>query len=358
MQLVCHHNYGLPFVAVDLSRNENHGAIQHAAHQVDGLTAGSGGVVFQQADSAVRIPPSATLGSLRALRIEVVVRVDPAAATPDRMNIVEGHLGFAFFINPAGVLVGTFLGVPPGGGAPDWHGVESRPPYSPDGGTHTVPVGAWTTLSYFHDGIRTLELAIDGNKVARRDDLVSAVGAIGSFGTAIGSWPDMPRFAFGGVIDDVKIWRYDPDAMLDEFFSRPMGAAEGECWATFFEVLRDRLRQGDRDLVAFMGQIMGTVRSGVRNAAADPAFFKNDRSRISRFLELWQRGDITGDAMRALLSEWLPDLLARTGIDPNDADLRTHLGQIADHEVARAFRDCDPQFRHFLGVISDIVGRR
>ncbi len=355
LQLICHHTYKTPFVAIDLSRHQNHGALHDAVHLVDGASPSSGAVAFRRPTANVHIGPSSSFSPLGTLRIDVRARID-AVLPADRMNLVEGHLAFAFFIDPGGVLVGTFLGPSAAGAPPSWHGVQSQPPFSPDGARHTVPVGTWTTLSYGHDGHRTIEVSIDGRVVGRRNDLVAGVPPVGSGGTTVGSWPNAARFSLQGAVDDLKIWRCDPNAVADEFLSRPLGDREGACWAELFAALARAMRSDPR--LAAAGAGLQRMRSdGGRNAAGDAAALARNRAFAARFLALWRSGKLSGDPMRALLREWLPELFRSTGIGPSHRGLSAEAERVAASDVVGRFRgfDCDPEFAAFIRLLGEEI---
>jgi hypothetical protein len=356
LQLITHHSYKLPGAAIDLSRFENHGAAKHTGFELDGAKRLSGAMVFSRSDSEIRILKSPTYTSLGALRIEMLVKFDTLPTT--RMNLIEGHLAFAFFVLPGGTLSGTFLGPATVGAPPTWHGVESGPPFSPDGALHTVTAGKWITLTYSHDGYRGLEVAIDGTTVGRRNDLVSSVGSVGSFGTTVGNWPDAPKFTLKGQVDDLKVWRRDPDAMSDEFFSRPIGKKEGDCWAHLFAELASRLRDRDETLIALILRMEQFLIRSVHDSAHDAGFLARNRSFSERFVKLWTSGNAASREMETLLRLWLPQILQAMSITPLDTSLKSITDGVAQIESVRRIRpfDCDPNFAIFLKIVRNALG--
>jgi len=365
LQLICHHTYKLPpgavgssppYVAIDLSRFENHGSAEDTQFDPDGAAPSSGAMLFQRNTSVVKIRPSPSFEEIGQLRVETQIRLDAVPTT--RMNLVEGHMSFSFFIAPGGILTGTFFGPLTPGAPPTWFGVDSGPNFSPDGATHAVPVGNWTTLSYTHDGLRWIEIAIDGVVVGRRGDIISGVVPVGPYGTTVGSWPDDRRYTLQGAVDDLKIWRRDPDAMANEFFSRPFGEREGACWARLFVAIRDRLGQRDDVLLQFLQQIRLLMEDGLRRAANNQEFIARNHDFAEQFHKLWRGGGLASDDMRGLLRAWIPEAMQVTGINPSNQNFSRAIAHLVDSELTRQFRDfdCDPAFAKFLGFIQEQVG--
>ena len=355
LQLITHHTYKLPGNAFDLSRFENHGICKDTSFAADGATPSSGAMLFDKPTSEIRIERSSSFSALGALQIEILLKLDGSPTS--RMNLLEGHLAFAFFILPGGVLSGTFIGPLTLGAVPSWHGVESRPPFSPDGSTHTVPAGRWTVLTYSHDGFRGLAISIDGEVVGSRNDLHSAVGPVGNLGTTVGIWPDAAQYTLKGGIDDLKIWRRDPDAMRDEFFSRLVSEPEGNCWAALFHELAERLGRHDEALITALRSIDQLLRRAVHESARDAHFLHRNRDYAARFTKLWTSGNVGSPEMEALLSRWLPEVVKATGIAPTDQGLTRLADAIAGHDAVRRLGrfDCDAQFGAFLKIIRNAL---
>jgi hypothetical protein len=358
LKQICHHTYKLPGTAIDISRYENNGQVAALAQEPNGATPKSGAVLFTSDQSYVRIPTGASFRKIKALRVDMLAQL-PTAQSGKRLNLIEGHLAFAFYVNPDGTLVGTFFCSPSPGAPPAWIGVSSKPPHSPDGAVHTVPRGQWLQLSYLHDGVRTLEIALNGTVVGRRTDLVAGIGDVGAFGVAIGTWPDAQRYTLtGGRIDDLQIWRYDPDALVNEFFSRPMTEDEWKCWAKVFRAIAIGLDNGDKRLIAALQSIDQAVAEIVRDAAADAQFVRNNRTYARTLQSLWSTDQLDGPAMQKLQTDWFADLNRATGqtgkIDPR---LRRIAETFVDSGLAAAFGrfDCDPDFAKLIGMIAKIV---
>jgi hypothetical protein len=215
-QLILHHVYRKGPYAIDISGARNDGLVTAVGYMDTGASAGSGALLSKSPYARVRVPPSAVLESLFALQIEVVVRVD---ALGGRRNLVEGADSFAFFVDEWGRLWGTFNGPQYKGGPPTWHGASSGAD-SPNGISRTVPVGKWITLRYEHDGYASLRLYMDSKLVAANYSLLSGVPAVTGAGVNIGNWTIADNYQLDGAVDDVKLWRYDPDDGFGHFLCR------------------------------------------------------------------------------------------------------------------------------------------
>jgi len=190
-QLVLHHHYtyGSTF---DVSTFGNHGQPQL-------VTAGSGAfssaLHFLAADSRVSVAPSKSLSNPFAIAAMVRFYVEGVPAS--RLNLMEGHVSFALFIEPSGALTGTVVDA---NGA--WSGGSSS--------ANLITPGAWHEAWLSHDGISQLELKLDGVAVAWVRDVYGPVRSVGELGIAIGNWPDAGAYPFAGYIDEVKLYRYNP----------------------------------------------------------------------------------------------------------------------------------------------------
>ncbi|MFD0008719.1 LamG-like jellyroll fold domain-containing protein [Streptomyces sp. NPDC127178] len=188
-QLVLHHTY-LDGSTFDVSGNGNHG-IPHAVVPGTGDEAGSHW--FGVRDSGIMVAASPSLAQLDAIRVRVKFRVEDLS---ERRNLVEGHLSFALYAEGARGLTGTLLdanGV--------WAGVHA------DG---LITEDQWCEAELAHDGVSTLTLGVNGQRVAVRADVQGPVRSVGGLGVAIGRWPDRPTYTFQGDIGELQIWRYDP----------------------------------------------------------------------------------------------------------------------------------------------------
>lgn len=350
-----HYPYRLVPEALDVSGADLHGITRDVGFVPDGMTTGSGALRFGAASSRVRVPPHSLFQHLHALKIETTVRL---TSLGQRRNLVEGHLSFAFFIRPDGVLQGTARGRQSLGGPLDWYGTDSKSG-SPDGVVRTVPVDQWVRLTYLHDGFASLRLFLDDRLVAATSSLGSPIRPVGPRGVHIGNWPDADAYAFQGDIDDTRLWRWEPDAAYHQFFCRP----PGRCWRAVSGVLAAHFSGPDgreqlSELLRCVGRIQYELIQAVRGQGEDAVRINEEFA--LRYRRLWCEGPIDGEDMAALVAEWLrwlrealgervPDTLERlrrcflaTGLDPEV------FGQLD-------WQDCDPAFAGYLRAVIELV---
>ena len=114
------------------------------------------------------------------------------------------------------------------------------------------------TVGFVHDGLSLCELYLDGTMIARKEAISLAMPAITSAGIFVGNSNPILSDSGGnwegagpllGSVDDIKIWRLDPQARRRQFFGRPMDESTADAWEDF------SLR---------LGQELGEVRRGRR----------------------------------------------------------------------------------------------
>jgi hypothetical protein len=342
-QLILHHTYKLFGEAVDISGFETHGQRVNVQFALDGVEPGSGALVFSPAaGSRVRVRQQPVWQQLRALKIEAWARVD---ALGQRRNIIEGDGSFAFFIHPDGSLWGTFFGPTSPGGPLTWHGATSIH-NTPDGVQRFVPVGQWVKLTYVHDGVASLRLYINDELVAANYGLNAAVRPVAGLGVHIGNWPAGNQFPFDGALDEVKVWRYDPDHMMDQFMCRTMSPDAAACWAEFLKnMARVRENPGNWErTIAYLrcaNQAQQALIRAVRSQGE--AAIQRAQEFGRQYEALWCEGQINSPEMTQLLLEWR-DWLASLPGNPLDAYLA-------------AVRDCWGRFGEGLpGMDIDLAG--
>jgi hypothetical protein len=102
--------------------------------------------------------------------------------------------------------------------------VRSADADSPDGRLHAVPTNRWARLGFYHDGFAKMQLSIDGRVVGEKT-VGGGVPSVQAAGVAIGN-----DIADGnplrGDIDEISIWRLDPNEMRREFLCRHYSAKE------------------------------------------------------------------------------------------------------------------------------------
>jgi hypothetical protein len=194
LTLVLHHRYGYGARAIDLSGHDNHGRVVRASESasvVEQSEAGGHGLRFDGVTTRVVVPPSPSLESLGAVRINVRLLLE---ARGHRRTIVEGFLAISFFVEPDGILAGTIYT------GHHWYGAYSNAP--------VVPTDHPVDLSFVYDGLATSILQVDRRIVAVAERPIGPVpGVAWPFGLNIGGWPDADRRMFQGIIYELKIWR-------------------------------------------------------------------------------------------------------------------------------------------------------
>lgn len=367
-KLILHHTYKLGGEAVDISHNDNHGFRTAAPFQPNGMAANSGALVFGGGPSRVRVTNKPVWQQMRALRIEAWVKL---SALGQRRNIVEGDLSFAFFIHPDGVLWGTFFDpahkTPPlPGTSASWPGVNSDAAAAPDGVRHTVPLNVWTKLTYLHDGVSAIRLYMNDALVGAYYGVRSGIQSLGATGVHIGHWPGDDRYTFSGEIDEVKIWKYDPDVPYKQFFCRPMSAQQMDCWRQVFDNMAEMLAdpQQSKKLIGLMRCLNAATEDFVRavRSKGEDAI-KRQHNYLVRYRKLWCAGMLQSEDMERLMRNWLRWLVKLLGRPFFEAYRRRIQacwqefgGEDTFGRLARRIHECDPEFAAYYELMFKIWG--
>lgn len=314
-QLILHHIYRNGPFAIDISGAESHGLVTAASYSHAGAKPDSGALVFKSPHSRVRVPlgPTGLFQRLFALKIEVTVRID---ALGQRRNLVEGDDSFAFFVDPDGHLWGAYNGPQYAGGPKIWQGANSRDD-APDGGEpQKVPVNRWVTLRYEHDGFASIRLFVDGALVAANYKLRSGVPPVVNTGVSIGNWTLSDAYTFDGAIDEVKIWRWDPDDGMGHFLARPLDKCTAPCWKEQLDWLAARLRDpNDGPRLASAMRCLGAAQNEmvrlVRSKGEDAIRINAKLS--AEYRKLWMQQPLDSQAMRHWQKRWFEWLVATVG---------------------------------------------
>lgn len=360
-KLILHHSYEVLGEGVDLSGYGNHGFRTNVAFQSNGRTANSGALVFSGGPSRVRVTNKNVWGDLAALKIEMWVKL---TALGQRRNLVEGDSNFAFFIHPDGVLWGTYFGRGNGSSTLAWVGANSDTAFSPDGVKRTVPLNTWTKLTYLHDGIATIRLFINDQLVGINTTLTSGIRPTGPQGVHIGHWPGDDRYTFAGEIDEVKIWKYDPDIPQREFFCRPLEADQVDCWGRLYNelarLMKDRERgEQVRAFIACLWDAQNTFIRAIRSKGQ--AVIEELDKRSQEYMKLWCAGDLGGTAMMNFIADWMQwvNTVAPGALDKYQSEIQTCIKRFKMEEMmVRLGKDvagCDPLFAAMIEGIAKLV---
>jgi hypothetical protein len=194
-KLVLHHTYAQG-VAFDLSNSRNHGT---PIKVTPGTGSFSPSFEFDDPGSRIDVAPSPTLTDPRQIRAVVRFRMGFGPGQQRRLNLMEGYLSFALYVEADRALTGTIVDA-----AGQWRGASSR------AGLLKTP-GRWHVAELIHDGISRLTLVLDGAQVAQADGVRGPVRSVGNLGIAIGHWPDPPgTYTFHGHIGETQLYVYDP----------------------------------------------------------------------------------------------------------------------------------------------------
>lgn len=305
LELICQQRYRVAGVPTDLSPYRNHGTAIDAPG-APGPTPGKDVIRFPNPDSRVKIGLG-NLGAwapLQALKIEVVARLDPRAGRT--LGLAAGDRSFFFFVGETALEAIVFA---PSG---NLH-VRSADADSPDGRLHAVPANRWAKLGFYHDGFAKMQLSIDGRVVGEKT-VSGGVPSVQAAGVAIGN-----DIADGnplrGDIDEISIWRLDPNEMRREFLCRHYSAKEARCWEAIFRALRAWAAGHPSQAKALFELIEADMNNFARALFLLPdAEQATLRAILRDYVKYWCEGPIDGHEMGKVLHRWVSEL-HRLGLD-------------------------------------------
>jgi hypothetical protein len=364
-QLICHHTYKWG-MAIDLSPYRNDGL--GGSPFPHGASTDSGALRFATPDSRLRISrhtetgePKTCWDKLQALKIEALFRLDPGY--PHRV-LISGHRSFAIMLGSGGFVWAGFVGpnsLPaaaiPGPSIPmqaPWEIVASGPGVS-------IPTGKWVTLEFEHNGFSRMDLRLDGQLLGS-NQAATSIPSIGPLGVAIGNGnEDGGPWPLAGDLDEIKIWRRDPDAMKREFLGRPYTREAAQCWE---EIGRAVIQAIESDPEC-MRQLLARLRLMFNNMMAalqklDPKAQDELRALVDRYAALWFAGDLGSTAMAAVLGELQRFYQRFPGLDfaRNSVFEDPFLGSECASRLRKAITlDCDPAIQAFLRLLKDSSDR-
>jgi len=359
LKLILHHEYNTgDGVAVDTSDHGNHGVRTNTLYLAAGHEPYSGSLQFNGVSSRVTIRHNPTIKNLGSLKVEAWIN---PTSVDKRRNIIEGDDSFAIYLTPSagpkgndttrGILHGDFRDT---GG--NWITLSSEPPYSPGGKTSTVPTNSWTKVTYFHDGIASAVLSINDKVVAERYDLKSGVGSVGSRDLIVGSWTLDDRYSFLGSIDEVKLWKYDPDELEKEFFCRFKDVTSLKCLNMGYERWLSKLSsQKIQQYTLYIKCQNRIVEDIIRTVFGYGRHAKETWETFhKKYLELWCKNKINGPAMQELMQEWAgwlcklvgPDTIRKWILQLQSCKAEYHIE--TDPELLKIWKKCDPEFLSYI----------
>jgi hypothetical protein len=359
LELILNHTYsgwgGLP---VDLSDYDSHGRASLVDFLPDGATSGSGALTFTAKNSRVSVPATPAQKSLTAVKVEVTAR--NRFFLHNRLEtLVAGHNSFTFYlVNEARELHAAFFGKStiPGANTDGLSSVDNGVVFP----RWTMPVNTWVKLVFVHDGLNTMRLYADGQLIAQRTNLLASVPPVGPLGISIGNEPDKDTQCFlGNDIDEVKVWRLDPNLMDRQFLTRPMNNDVAACWTRFFASLRKALKQNP-ECASKINAAITAIIDELQRAILSQGLEARARyiNTCIRYRHLWKEGHIDGPAMAELVAEWIA-WLRLTGFSFQNISglavfFRNHC-LLRDILPLCAPLECDPHFLVFMAFTLGIT---
>jgi hypothetical protein len=339
-KLICHHTYaGTPGVVYDVSPDhQNHAGvvdIHDADFLREGAGDGSGSVRLRTQNARIGIPRNPSWQPLDAMRGEVTVLLEtpqPAWASVSRLLDADS---FRLDVRSGG-LVAWFRGHPARHAEVSTHSDGLDP-------TFQLPLDRWITVGFLHDGVGLMELSVDGEAVARRTASLWPLAAPGDISLGNARTGGLAMF---GLLDDVKIWRLQPDLIEERFADRPLDTATAECWARYRSDLREWARLNPE-----CGRELHDLGDAVLESLRRDAFglSEADRAHLAAaagaYREFWRSGRLDGEEMAAVLAD-VTALLSGAGVSP---EANPELQRMAESDCLRRLRsevpvpDCDPQ---------------
>lgn len=339
-ELILHHTYsGTPGVIFDHSPGRGSpGAgvgLDPSDFLLDGSAAGSGAVRFFRR-KAISVTPTRGWDHLGAFRAEVVFKaeVDKAAG-----RLFTGEKNFFGALFNGDVIDFSFRTT---------SGFQRFEVRFADAG---VDPREWTTATVVHDGLSTVQLALNGSVVRVWTDRplqpVKTVPTV-TIGNEAGS-----LLGFEGLIDDVKIWRLNPHRINGDFTDRIVKAGVTDCWVQWgreFRRVLDDLAARDPECLGRITRLLDDIPTtalapGLAGSAAARQAFAQALADYGR---LWSRGHLA-EIGPVLIG--LRDTLRANGIDvENSAAFRTLVNDRCFQDLVghTPSLDCDPAFTRML----------
>ena len=353
-QLICQHTYKYQGCAIDLSPFHNDGTrttSSDPAYSADGQTHGSGVLRFETQTGRVTVPPNDIWSNLGAVKVQSLVRVD-SGRNAVRI-IVFADQSFAFGMDADGDLYAFVF--QPG----QVFQCRSDTANSPDGKPHLVPTERWIELGMICDGVGNFIITVD-NKVVGRNYVPPGISKVANRGLAIGNAHDHSGGGpLLGEIDEIKIWRYHPNSILNEFCARPIDRGVAKCWENLIAGTRQALAQDPDCAQAIRLAVGAAIGRALHTAAGFPAPVQQELTDLlQEYINLWQTGQLATPQMQAVIQK-LVDLLRANGLDlANDGEFDAFARTPCLAEIVKKIDgiDCDPEFRGLLKLISKAQG--
>lgn len=360
-ELICHHTYKLDGLPVDLSQYRSDGHARLTQFEPDGAAPGSGALRCAQPRSGIHIPmrqgsPWTTLG---AIQVEVTFRL--LAWTSPWQTLIAGDGTFQLFARDSRVVAAyptppgasTWTGWPMDDLGDDHDGIASW-----EGGA-VIHSNEWYTVTFGHDGLSSMWLSGPGWAATRSGAPLAPIPGVGERGVTIGNSPvDGNRF-LAGEVDEVKVWRSDPEDVRRRFLARPFDDVSLACWQRLFRGLREVLDAHPECAEALAVQARA-VTEGLRRAilAGGGDAAERYRTFCEEYARLWSAGRVGTPEMATLFTDfcaWLRQQGVRLGQLP---ELQELLGSSCFRLVREQFQEvgaagCDPEVAALVSLIGD-----
>ena len=341
LELICQQRYRANGASVDLSLYRNHGTAIDAPRGPSADSAHSP-IQFPNLDSRVWIG----LGGLNAwnplvaLKIEVDAKLQRARQPGDTFGLAFGDRSFSFFLDSS--TDGTYSLVAQVAG----------PPITDLRTVATAPFDRWVTLGFFHDGFSKLQLLVDG-KIIGQTSVSAGVPPVQSGGVTIGNRlsQGMPLHS---EINEVRIWRLDPNQMKREFLCRPYDSASARCWEAIFRAVQQWKKSDPAGAKALTDRIVSAQNNLIRAVTQLPPSEQSEvRAMLGEYLVLWCKGHLDHARMRDFLRRWLA-FLRRHGLDaqsgPSAGEIQIALRRVGI-DPATLNLECDPKALAFFRML-------
>jgi hypothetical protein len=342
-ELILHHAYsGVPGVIFDQSpKRSSHGVAvnlgPNAFHE-DGATPGSGAVTFPR-DGYIQVPTSPDAWApLGGIRVEIICRCE----TVDGGGTLIDGGSFSFAVG-GGFFSGDYAADPGGGvfnsgGSPGLHG--------------PVPDNEWVTLGFLYDGFAIVDCTVNGSSELTNPDAYNALNTTTM--VVIGN-NRAGTNGFTGSIDDIKVWRRNPNYIDDVFINRPVDEDVEKCWVDWVRRLNDVLNADPacaNQITTLMGRAILSI---LRTPPGDAATAAQWQAAAQRYAELWSQNRL--DEIVPVLIDLLAWLRSH-GLDPaQNADMQALLNSDCLAKLRNAIPPltCDPKFAGFIDSLSESI---
>ena len=345
-ELILHHSYsGTPGVAFDHSPGHaSHGRgveLDSSDVVLDGQSAGSGAVRARRR-GRISVSPTANWGQLSAMCVEIVFRREDADGSGHLLN-ADGSFFVGLFTDGEMDLGVTTKWHTPGSSL----GLLRHSVALSDFGVDQM---SWVKAGYVYDGVSTVRAYLNGQLVKTWDS--RALGPLRPVTLITIGGEKGGGASFDGLIDDVKIWRPNPNRITHDFLVRILDGGLSDCWRGWGKTFRDALNKLNVDDVECADSLFRMVNRShtaiatcvTHNVATRQAW----EHALTEYQRLWALGDVA--AIGRVLAAMLETL--RTEGVPLD-----QLGAIRELFESRCFGelldripalDCDPEFVQML----------